>query len=83
MVSAWCPSYQFCAQICCCTCVCVRVYVVCCSPAAHLCYVLHHLRVRKYALPLVIGVFIAMIWMNIDEHSYHKARIQDSWTQRF
>lgn len=26
---------------------------------------------RKYALPLVIGVFIAMIWMNIDEHSYH------------
>ena len=29
--------------------------------------------VRKYALPLVIGVFIAMVWMNIDEHSYHKA----------
>lgn len=27
---------------------------------------------QKYALPLVIGVFIAMVWMNIDEHSYHK-----------
>lgn len=26
---------------------------------------------QKYALPLVIGVCIAMVWMNIDEKSYH------------
>lgn len=26
---------------------------------------------QKYALPLVVGVLIAMIWINVDEHSYH------------
>ncbi|CAJ1335344.1 unnamed protein product [Effrenium voratum] len=27
---------------------------------------------QKYALPLVLGVTIAMIWINVDEHSYHE-----------
>ena len=31
-------------------------------------------QLRKYALPLVIGVCIAMVWMNIDEKSYHSVR---------
>lgn len=56
-VSGTCPSYQFCAQILCCTCVCVRDCPSICSALQHcgieflprcylmlLCYLLHHLQ---------------------------------------
>ena len=26
---------------------------------------------QKYALPLVVGVLLAMVWINVDEESYH------------
>ena len=34
---------------------------------------------RKYALPLVMGVVIAMIWKNVDEDTYWTARRPSTW----
>mmetsp|Transcript_22271 Transcript_22271/g.51545 ORF Transcript_22271/g.51545 Transcript_22271/m.51545 type:complete len:691 (-) Transcript_22271:260-2332(-) len=27
---------------------------------------------QKYSVPLVLGVFLALLWSNVDEHSYHE-----------
>jgi NhaA family Na+:H+ antiporter len=34
---------------------------------------------QKYSLPLVIGVTTAMIWVNVDEHSYHEVIHTSFW----
>lgn len=29
-------------------------------------------KIREYSLPLIVGVFVALLWANVDHHSYHE-----------